>query len=181
MTELTTKEKHPDWVGIFSKELALIKDEELKAKVVTILVTEVTDRHSKEAASSTGKYHPDFANGEGGLVRHIKAVVLITEELCRARPDLNHDVLIAAAILHDMRKYEGVDPYTKHEHPVTMAALCYQYNMPSVGRLIESHMGIWTTARNSSVELPKPEKDDEWLLHYADYIASRKWLVIKEL
>jgi hypothetical protein len=176
MTDMTTKEEHPNWTSIFSKELALIADDELKVKVIKILTLDVADRHSTEPASSTGKYHPDFASGIGGLVRHTKAVVGITEELCRARPDLNHDVLIAAAILHDMRKYIGVDPFTKHDHPTAMAALCYQNNMPMVGRLIESHMGRWTTAKNSSVELPKPDKDDEWLLHYADYIASRKWL-----
>jgi len=166
------------WETTLAKELSLIKDIDLRAKVINVLTNEISERHLRMPASSTGKYHPDFSNGEGGLVRHVKAVVLLVSELSRARPDMNPDILIAAAILHDFRKYEGVDPYTKHEHPATMAALCYQYGMPDVARLIESHMGIWTTAKNSKIVLPRPERDDEWLLHYADYIASRKWMKI---
>ena len=32
-------------------------------------------------ASSTGKYHPEFALGDGGLIRHTKVAVRIAYEL----------------------------------------------------------------------------------------------------
>jgi len=166
----------PQWESIFSKELSMIRDSEIQRRVIEILTKEVSDRHTHEGASSTGKYHPVFSQGEGGLIRHVKAVVFMVNELCNTRPEMSKDQLIAAAILHDMRKYVGSDPYTKHEHPATMAALCFQYELPVVARLIESHMGIWNSNKHSKILLPIPCEEDEWLFHYADYIASRRWL-----
>jgi hypothetical protein len=47
-----------------------------------------------------------------------------------------------------------------------------------IANLIESHMGQWTKNNRSTIELPLPSNDAEWLLHYADYLASRTWLYL---
>lgn len=56
----------------FKKELSLIKNENIRNFVKEFLNT-VPDYFFTVAASSTGKYHPNYALGEGGLVRHTKA------------------------------------------------------------------------------------------------------------
>jgi len=162
--------------NIFKMELEQIIDSDLRSKVKLVLDC-VDPRHETEPASSTGKYHPDFAHGDGGLIRHTKAVVLIANELCNTRPGINKDYMIAAAILHDMHKYKDTGKYTCHEHPFLMACDASEAGLPQpVVLAIESHMGQWNTSNRSSVVLPVPSDDFQWLLHYADYLASRTWL-----
>lgn len=161
---------------IFESEIQQINDLQLR-QLVRDALSLVDTRHETEPASSTGKYHPDFAHNEGGLVRHTKAVVLIASELCNTRPDINKDYVIAAAILHDMHKYKDGSSYTCHEHPYLMAQDSLKIGMPeAVVSMIESHMGQWNKSNRSSIELPIPSSELEWLLHYADYLASRTWL-----
>ena len=45
------------------------------------LIDSLPDYFFEVAAASTGKYHPKYAQGEGGLVRHTKAAVKIAYEL----------------------------------------------------------------------------------------------------
>lgn len=160
---------------IFDPEIELITSHELRDKVRTVLEA-VDNRHSFEPASSTGKYHPDFAHGEGGLVRHTKAVVHIAYELCNTR-SFDRDSMIAAAILHDMHKYKDDSPYTCHEHPYLMAHDSEVAGLPfAITAAIESHMGRWNSNNRSPIVLPVPSDEFQWLLHYADYLASRTWL-----
>ena len=95
---------------IFKYELSFIKDS--KIREFTIKAIEVLpDYFFKVAASSTGKYHPQYALGEGGLVRHTKAAVRIALELFRCEtvtghfPDEVKDIIISALILHDGAKH----------------------------------------------------------------------------
>ena len=161
---------------IFETEIQMIQNLDLRQKVRDLL-TLVDSRHETEPASSTGKYHPDFAHGTGGLVRHTKAVVMIAYELCNTRPGIDRDNVIAAAILHDMHKYKDGSMHTCHEHPYLMACDAAEAGLPQPVVLgIETHMGQWRTSPRSSVELPLPSDEFQWLLHYADYLASRTWL-----
>ena len=65
---------------IFYDEINYIKDEKLRNSL-SKLVELLPSYFFKEAASSTGKYHPKYALGEGGLLRHTKAGVRIGYEL----------------------------------------------------------------------------------------------------
>ena len=58
----------------------LKKNDDIK-KSVAILIEMLPDYFFHEAASSTGKYHPKYALGDGGLLRHTKAAVRIAYEL----------------------------------------------------------------------------------------------------
>lgn len=148
-------------------------------------------------ASSTGKYHPAFSLGDGGLVRH-------TIALCRY---LNHmfaieciggqfterqrDLMRVAGLAHDMWKsgtqeeYEK-SKYTKFDHPLIAAQHIRQMDgLPQnqiefVAHCIESHMGQWNTdKRRPNVILPKPQDKYQIILHLADYLASRKDIDMK--
>ena len=82
-------------------------------------------------ASSTGKYHPQFALGNGGLVRHTCALVRIMNHTFNIKCMNNwtsreRDCLRIAGIMHDTRKSGSQEDYmnnkfTKHEHPLLAA------------------------------------------------------------
>ena len=102
-------------IKLFERELSLIVDEELRMQVKSYMEERVPDHFWTDGASSSGKFHPKFAQGVGGLVRHTKAVVMFAEELLRMRSyaymkDEYKDFVIAACIVHDTMKY-GLGEY----------------------------------------------------------------------
>lgn len=165
---------------LLSYEVSQIDDYDIR-EFVKMTLDEVDPIHRIKPASSTGKYHPKYAAGEGGLIRHIKVTVRNVIELIRATPavESEKDELIAAAILHDMWKYpEGRDhEFTAFDHPALGGQWCKDHGFDTIGRLIASHQGIWTTSRQMpGFENEQPRKFDEWILHYSDLMASRAYL-----
>lgn len=165
---------------LLSYEVSQIDDYDIR-EFVKMTLDDVDPIHRIKPASSTGKYHPKYAAGEGGLIRHIKVTVRNVVELIRATPavESEKDELIAAAILHDMWKYpEGRDhEFTAFDHPALGGQWCKDHGFDTIGRLIASHQGIWTTSRQMpGFENEQPRKFDEWLLHYSDLLASRTYL-----
>lgn len=170
-----------DKVKKFVKELQLIEDKELN-KFAKDIIKSADDRFFIEPASSSGKYHPEFARVIGGLLLHTKAVVFFLKEILRSEMyeiDKHHqELLIIAAIAHDIKKYgeEGKDTHTVNNHPELAAKYVEEVNKKSkilkkdelkyLQRAIITHMGIFGNE--------KPKTDDEKLLHLADMLASRK-------
>ena len=64
---------------IFRGELDLISNHKYRECTREILDELVPDYFYDVPASSTGKYHPWYSLGYGGLVRHTKAVVMFAE------------------------------------------------------------------------------------------------------
>ena len=165
---------------LFSYEVAQIDNDEIR-NFVKMTLDNVDPIHRIKPASSTGKYHPKYAAGEGGLIRHTKVVVRNIIELIRATPaiECEKDELIAAAIIHDMWKYpEGRDhEFTAFDHPALGGQWCKDHGFDTIGRLVAAHQGIWTTSRQMpGFENEQPRKFDEWCLHYSDLLASRTYL-----
>lgn len=165
---------------LLSYEVAQIDDDEIR-NFVKMTLDNVDPIHRIKPASSTGKYHPKYAAGEGGLIRHTKVVVRNIIELIRATPaiECEKDELIAAAIIHDMWKYpEGRDhEFTAFDHPALGGQWCKDHGFETIGRLVAAHQGIWTTSRQMpGFENEQPRKFDEWCLHYSDLLASRTYL-----
>ena len=176
-------------MNYFENELNYITDEEVRNKCKEVLAN-VNEQFFEAAASSTGKYHPDYALGEGGLYRHTVAAVMIAADLRRNECVANFDdkqfsYIIAALILHDSCK-SGIDwdsKYTKHNHPLLVKELLDDVLgecefTEEVGRLVASHMGQWTTCKWDKTVLPRPQLPDEIFVHLCDYLASRKFIEI---
>lgn len=174
----------------FSIILNWIKDDELR-KIVEKELKLLPSYFWKVPASSTGKYHPEYCLGEGGLVRHVKAACKIAHELFEVSGfnDEDKDVIIAALLLHDGFKHgrrEQGEGHTVHEHPVLMSDyLVEKYwfgaekenknrMMTKVSDAIASHMGKWIFSEYSPVTLPEPETPVQVFVHMCDYLASRK-------
>ena len=59
---------------VLENEINLINDDRLKENV-KIILNNLPDYFYKIQAASSGKYHPTYALGDGGLIRHTKAAV----------------------------------------------------------------------------------------------------------
>lgn len=148
-------------------------------------------------AASTGKYHPAYALGLGGLMRHQVAVVRFLnfffelEQYNTKFTSREMDLMRVAGLVHDGRK-SGEQPdyerskFTKFDHPIQMANVIRSYDgqylnhddIEFVARCVESHMGAWNTDRKSKTVLPKPMDEYQQIVHLADYLASRKDLTM---
>lgn len=173
------------------EELSLISDKKLRDFITEYLDKFVPEYFYVIPASSSGKYHPQYALGEGGLIRHTKACVLIANELLVLEQNnkLNHDEIISALIIHDTFK-QGLNGggHTEFEHPLYSAraillfAKEYHPDMLGVAReiskLVVSHMGQWNNSNKAKVVLPKPETEAQKFVHMCDYLASRKSIIV---
>ena len=178
-------------IKLFEREINLIVDEELRMAVKSYMDEETPDYFWTDGASSSGKYHPKFSQGMGGLVRHTKAVVMFAEELLRMSSyaymkDEYKDYVIAACILHDTCKY-GIDEFDKAEyknHAANAAKAFAEYAeqvmdyKPSEFLLnaIRSHMGQWSTEKED-----RPFTAIDRCVHMADYMASRSFIDIPQI
>ena len=149
-------------------------------------------------ASSTGKYHPEYSLGDGGLMRHQMAVVRFLNfffELEQYNSKLTSremDLMRVAGLVHDGMKSGSqeqfsTNKYTKFDHPIQMATVIRSYDgkylsydeIELVANAISKHMGAWNTDKKSPIVLPKPDEKFSRMLHVADYLASRKCLTME--
>ena len=142
-------------------------------------------------ASSSGKYHPEYAVGEGGLLRHTVSAVRVGVELSRLNwwgfSTEDMDLNFTSIILHDGWKLGlGENTDTVFDHP-TVASFVISTNSDIMSILpeekskiilesIESHMGQWN--ERGGIILPLPKTRHQKFVHLCDYLASRKCLVM---
>lgn len=177
----------------FLKEISYIKDERIKKSAI-YMINKLPDYFFMVAAASTGKYHPEYAQGEGGLLRHTKAAVRIGYELL-SNPsigdkykDIEKDLMLTALILHDGLKLgKEESKYTKFDHPILMANYIEEekenLELSDIERqlvmdCIKTHMGPWTTDYDGNEVLEKPKTKCQNFVHMCDYLASRKCILV---
>lgn len=176
---------------VFKIELGYIKDYRVRKSCLEMIKL-LPDYFFEVEAASTGKYHPPYASGEGGLVRHTKAAVRIAVDLLADAcigdkyTSIEKDLMIMGLILHDGVKC-GVpkERYTRFDHPIMMAEMIMDSEdvlelemeeIEFVCDVIKTHMGPWTTDYNGVEVLEKPKTKHQNFVHMCDYLASRKAL-----
>ena len=181
---------------VFREELDLIKNPVIRDFVIDVIDTMAPDYFWKIAASTSGRYHPKISLGEGGLIRHTKLAVWWSAELMRTEDwhQDEHDVVIAALILHDLKKngdklVDGratvkncvnihgtvlADEIRMRKFPPGMAV---PHVIDAVLDGIAYHMGRWTCPDWKT----SPPRSRDWQIgrmrrtvHLADYCASRR-------
>ena len=172
-------------IDIFNQALNLISSDDIR-DFCKLLLENADDYFFIEPASSSGKYHPKFALGQGGLARHSIAVAMILHDMlrtdCYQFTDREKDLMVCGAIVHDIKKYGESKRYTVKEHPQLSAEYIIQtYNEHKdiisleeaefIADVVRTHMGQWGEE--------KPETDAQKLVHMADCLSSRKWLNIE--
>ena len=178
----------------FEKELQYIKNKVFKADIC-YLIYGLPDYFFEVPASSTGKYHPVYATGEGGLLRHTKAAVRIAHELLSdpligdKYTEEEKELMLMSLMIHDGLK-SGMEKskYTKVEHPLLVANYIKE-NRPNLGmsdnnikfmcKVIASHMGVWNKDFDGNEILPIPKDKYQNFVHMCDYLASRKVILLE--
>lgn len=167
---------------LFVNEFNEIQDKNLRA-FAEDLITNADEYFFTIAASTTGKYHPQFDLGTGGLVRHTRCVAFFAEceAISRCFTDYEKDILIVAALAHDIKKLgDGTGVYTVPDHPKWAAEYVLERQKATnlittedaklISDVVYSHMGKWGVKDG----MPAPKTELEKALQAADYIASRK-------
>lgn len=184
-----------DWMHVL-KMANSIHNATIRKLTCGFLQEVVPDYFAAVPASSTGKYHPKTSNGYAGLCRHTIAVARIAQTLASIqflRYNMwEQDLFLAAALLHDTFKQGNpCTGNTVRNHPVlaSEALLSYAKSLEDtavdererkqiqeaatlISQLIVSHMGEWSShnVRNRQ----------QLLIHAADMLASRKWLLVSD-
>ena len=179
---------------MFQTEIGYIKNPKY-AENIGIIIDLLPDYFFEVPASSTGKYHPKFSLGEGGLVRHTKSAVRIAHELLENNSLFNtftsdeKDMMIAALLVHDGLKSGLVkSEYTVFEHPLLMSKFIQDNRskltlddseIELICSVIETHMGEWTRDYKGNEVLEKPKTKNQKFVHMCDFLSSRKFLNIE--
>jgi len=147
-----------DKIEVFKKELEYIKNDDIRDSL-SFMIGKIPDYFFKIAASSTGKYHPSYTLGDGGLVRHTKSAVRMAYELYGIYkfPERTKDLIIMALVLHDsVKKGEVETKYTLFDHPLRACEFIRKYSdelkitkndIDFVCDCISSHMGRFNTSK----------------------------------
>lgn len=162
--------------------------------LVEFLIDQLDDYWFIKPASSTGKYHPKFNNGEGGLVRHSLNVCMWWQQMYRAfeqelmsfsgRDDI-YDLGIIACLFHDAKKYGDAEEnsrWVKKDHDVrSMEWFLHNVEIYEhmndmnfdnkainyIANAIDHHNGPWSTHG-------APRTIFERLVFICDYASSQK-------
>ena len=185
MTEQQTKIIRPIWDTIQNKDIQ---------EFAAVLIKGLPDYIWHVGASSTGKYHPEYALGDGGLLRHSKAAVRIGYELLQD-PSIGDkytsdekDMMLMALLLHDgLKSGMPKEKYTRFDHPLLICDLIMDSEevleleveeIEFICDAIKTHMGSWTTDYNGVEVLEKPRTKYQNFVHMCDFLASKKFLNI---
>lgn len=179
---------------VFDAEIGYIKDNKYK-ECLKKMIDLLPDYFFEVPASSTGKYHPLFALGDGGLVRHTKVAVRIGYELLNndsignVFKPFEKDLILMSLLIHDGLKSGLVkEKYTRADHPLLISNYIKE-NKDKIGLTdeeveficlcVESHMGQWNKDYNGNEILPVPKNRYQKFVHMCDFLASRKFLNVE--
>lgn len=178
---------------VLKEEINYINNPKIKESLC-YMIEKLPDYFFTIAAASTGKYHPEYAQGEGGLLRHSKAAVRIGYELL-SDPVIGDkytsdekDLMLMGLLIHDGLKLgHEKEKYTRFDHPILMADFIEKEKehlsltdeqRKLVCDVIKTHMGPWTTDYNGNEVLEKPKTKYQNFVHMCDYLASRKCILV---
>ena len=178
---------------LFKDEINYIKSLELRVSLKKI-INSLPDYWFEVAASSTGKYHPKYALGNGGLLRHSKVAMrmgyelLLDESIGNKYTSREKDLMLIALLVHDGLKSGLVkEKYTRFDHPIIMANYILdnksKFDLSDedakfISDVIKTHMGNYTIDYNGNEVLEKPKSKYQNFVHMCDYLASRKFIHI---
>ncbi len=132
-----------DGKAVFSMLLAKVNnfaDEVLKSIVSKILLD---NREALEVYPAAYRLHHAIV---GGLMLHTASIVEMAEKTCTVYPNINRELLLSGAILHDVAK--------TFEMSTAKSGLCSGYTIGGelIGHLVKGAMYIEDTAKELGIE-----------------------------
>ncbi len=136
-------------------EVEMIESEDI-CEFVKLALAEAEPQFWTAAASSTGKYHPEEDNGDGGLVRHVyKGSAGVIPEYARRAGFTQRELDLArgAFLLHDIKKNGWVwGEFTDYTHGLIASQWLEQFPLEDelakseILEAVRYHMGQWVQA-----------------------------------
>ena len=125
------------------KKVNEFKDEELKAIVKDIMLT---NREALEVYPAAYRLHHAIV---GGLMLHTASIVEMAEKTCEVYPNINRELLLSGAILHDVAK--------TFEMQTGKTGLCSGYTVGGelIGHLVKGAIFIDETAKKVGIDSEK--------------------------
>lgn len=169
-------------IKLFANELNDISNPKLQEFAIRLLLN-APDYFFTIPASSTGKYHPPFSQGTGGLVRHTRCVIFFAK--CNAESfdfiQKDIDLIIISALVHDILK-QGKDKqskYTVWEHPELASSYVMKQqklyphliNIEDAEQIQKRFYVIWENG-NMMRNLSKIENHSQCLIIYLNLLCN---------
>jgi len=176
-------------IKAFEEELKFIVNPQIKLFAETA-ISSLPDYIFHIPSSSTLKYHPQYALGDGGLIRHMRACARFAMECFRLEwysdfTSDERDLIIVALLIHDgVKSGWPQEKFSKSDHPVL--AVEYFSSIDELRGIISEqyfnfvmdgilmHMGAFNKDRSGHEIMPKPVTKAQKLIHFSDYVCSRK-------
>lgn len=179
---MTSEEK----VSTFEKELELILNHDIREFTRLCVVSAPDYVFFDCPASSTGKYHPINELGGNGTVVHTKKIITIAYELVIGMdcPE-SRDEVVAACIIHDLRK-QGLEKsgHTVLHHPDLAAKLVEEvqrdtqmlpdetYDM--IRTCVGYHYGLWSI--DPWIKPLREYTNEELTVYVSDNVGHKKFI-----
>jgi len=180
---ITAEEK----VEYFEPELERIYDKKVREFTRLCLIHAPDYIFEDCPSSSSGKFHPlDELSTDGTLI-HIKKVFTMAYEMVKAMDcEDSRDVVLAACLVHDLRKYGATNTgHTLRDHATHGANLIDEVQEAtqlltaeqhkSMRSCVGLHYGPWTEDLNWK----KPMKDytpEELTVFLSDFVVSKRFI-----
>jgi len=182
--DITAEEK----VAAFAEELNKIFDKKIREFAKLCVIQSPDYFYLDCPSSSSGKYHPLDELGADGVLIHTKKVFTMAYELVRGLAcEGSRDIVLAAAIIHDLRK-QGIEKsgHSSSQHPAFAADLVDEVQQATELLTSDQH----TTLRNCVGYHYGPWSKDPWnkpmseytpeelTLYISDYTVSKRFVQI---
>lgn len=176
-------------ISIFKEVLEKFETEEIRLYCEDMIGL-IPDDSLVLPSSTSLKYHNATQCRLWGNAYHLVMVAEVCNYFLGLEHNINkfpkekqRDCIRAASILHDAIKlgFNG-SQYSLFTHPVIAAdwikETVVEHDIKQalkdyIGGLCASHSGQWNTSNRSKEVLPKPETEEQMLIHMCDYISSR--------
>lgn len=177
-----TMERFSDPNVVFRHELAKIKG--TPKRVVLEMLREAPKEFWIAPSSYSGKYHSPDEFGIGGQVLHTKrvfrALMVLLDAAYEEMADEDRNLCMAAALVHDtLAGSTGSGDHVSTFTAYYMGKIveCGWKNFTKwvgpICKIVEQHAGRWTPEPLVDVEYDEDTVRCQWLLHYADMIATK--------
>ena len=176
-------------ISIFKEALEKFETEEIRLYCEDMIGL-IPDDSLVLPSSTSLKYHNAKQCTLFGNAYHLVMVAEVCNYLLGLEHNMNkfpkpkqRDCIRTAAIMHDAVKlgFNG-SQYSLFQHPILAADWVKETVVEHdirpelkdyIAKMCASHSGQWNTSNRSKEILPKPETEEQMLIHTCDYMGSR--------
>ena len=176
-------------ISIFKEVLEKFETEEIRLYCEDMIGL-IPDDSLVLPSSTSLKYHNERQCRIFGNAYHLVMVAEICNYLLGLEHNMNkfprpkqRDCIRTSSILHDAVKlgFNG-SQHSLFQHPILAADWVKETVVEHdirpelkeyIAKMCASHSGQWNTSNRSKEVLPKPETEEQMLIHTADYLSSR--------